>query len=67
VVLFLRINNWHGSSKSKNVTMERAGKGLHRLLSGKKRVRFFGKRYCVKCTGKSNVGKKGRKGLIVQN
>jgi hypothetical protein len=50
--------------KSKNATMERAGKGFLRLLSGRKRMHFFGKKYCVKCTGKSNAGRKSRKGLI---
>jgi hypothetical protein len=30
-----------GYQKSKNATMERAGKGFLRLLSGRKRVHFF--------------------------
>jgi hypothetical protein len=46
--------------KIKNATY--AGKGFLRLLSGRKRVHFFGKKYCVKCTGKSNAGRKAEKG-----
>jgi hypothetical protein len=30
-----------------------------------KRVHFFGKRYCVKCTGKSNAGRKSGKAQIL--
>jgi hypothetical protein len=56
-----------GYQKSKNVTTEGAGKGFLRLLSGRKSMHFFGKKYCVKCTGKIDAGKKGRKGLIMQN
>jgi hypothetical protein len=58
------INNWHRLSKIKNATMERAGKGFLRLLSGRKKGAFFGKEYCIKCTEKSNAGRKSRKGLI---
>ncbi len=46
--------------------MERAGKGFVRLLYGRKNVHFFAMRYCEKCTGKSNVGKKSRKGLTAK-
>jgi hypothetical protein len=48
-----------GYQKSKNATMERTRKGFLRLLSGRKSVHFFGKKYCVKM-----YGKKSRKGLI---
>jgi hypothetical protein len=42
------------------------GKGFFRLLSGRKSVHFLAMRYCEKCTGKSNAGKKSRKGLIAK-
>jgi hypothetical protein len=41
-------------------------KGFLRLLSGRKSVHFFAIRFCEKCTGGSNVGKKSRKGLIAK-
>jgi hypothetical protein len=53
-----------GYQKSKNATMERAGKVFLGLLSGRKSVHFFSKKCCVKCTGRSNAGKKDGKGLI---
>ncbi len=50
-----------GYQKSKNATMERAGKGFLRLLSGRKRVHFFGKGYCVKMYGKEQCRKEKQK------
>jgi hypothetical protein len=49
--------------KSKNVTMERAGEEISQIIVQQKKHAFFGKRYCEKCTGKSNAGKgKAEKG-----
>jgi hypothetical protein len=59
----LEINNWHGSSKSKNATMESAGKRISQILVRQKKCAI---RYCEKCTGKSNVGKKSGKGVIAK-
>jgi hypothetical protein len=53
--------------KSKNVTMERAGEEILRLLSCRKSVHFFGKRCCEKCTGKSNAGKEKQKRVNSEN
>ncbi len=43
--------------------LKRAGKGFLRLFSGRKRVLFFGKKYCVKMYGKEQYRKKDGKGL----
>jgi hypothetical protein len=45
--------------KSKNATMERAGKRISQII-------FLAIRDCEKCTGKSNAGKKSRKGLLAK-
>jgi hypothetical protein len=50
-----------GYQKSKNATMERAGKGFLRLLSGKGRV-HFGNEVLRKMCEKSNAGRKAEKG-----
>jgi hypothetical protein len=52
-----------GYQKSKNATMERAGKRISQIVDQQERMHFFGKEDCAKCTGKSNAGRKSRKGL----
>jgi hypothetical protein len=54
--------------KSKNATIERAGKRISQIIVRQKKCAFFffGMRYCEKCTGMSNAGKKSRKGLIAK-
>ncbi len=51
----------------KNCNKEESGKKRFLgLLSGRKEHAFFGKRYCEKCTGKSNARKEKQKGLIAK-
>jgi hypothetical protein len=56
-----------GHQKSKNAIMERAGKRISQIIVRQKKCVFFWlKGIAKKCTGKSNVRKKSRKGLIAK-
>jgi hypothetical protein len=47
--------------------MERTGKRIYQIIVWQKKVCIFSAiRDCEKCTGKSNAGKKSRKGLTAK-
>jgi hypothetical protein len=55
VIKKVKMQQWKEREKDSQITVRQ-----------KKECIFLAMRYCVKCTGKSNAGRKSEEGLIVQ-